>query len=115
MGTVSRFLATAADLLDAAVAARQAQSPQEQSAPAGLTVLVDHGGGLTLLTGNDWPLASLARERGAREAYRVHQRADQLFVEGRAGAKACLLSAASPDSAARALRHFASPLPPLLT
>jgi hypothetical protein len=102
---VSRFLATAADLLDAAVAARQ-----NNAVAAGVTVLVDHGGGLTLVTDSDWPLESLARERGAREAYRVHERANRLFVEGRAGANACLLSAASPDEAARALRHFASPV-----
>jgi hypothetical protein len=109
---VSRFLDTAAGLLEAAVAARQVSGQvngQNNGPAAGVTVLVDNGGGLTLLTQNaqnDWPLEALARERGAREAYRVHQRDGRLFVEGRAGAKACLLSAASPDEAARALRHF---------
>lgn len=106
---MSQFLTTAANLLDAAVAAHSVQAPA-----AGVTVLVDHGGGLTLLTQADWPLESLARERGAREAYRVHEGADRLFVEGRAGAKACLLSAAKPDEAARTLRYFQSPLPVLL-
>jgi len=108
-------MTTAANLLDAAVAARAAHSPA-----AGVTVLVDHGGGLTLLTGPDpagadWSLEALARHRGAREVYRVHERADRLFVEGRAGGKACLLSAEQPDEAARTLRHFQSSCPPLLT
>ena len=80
-----------------------------------VTLLVDSGGGLTLLN-SDWPLEALARERGARAAYRVHDRAGRLFVEGRAGAHACLLSAAPPEQAARALRHFQSSVPaPLLT
>lgn len=75
-----------------------------------MTLLVDAGGGLTLLQ-SDWPLEALQRERGAREVYRVHDRAGRLFVEGRAGAKACLLSAAQPDEAARTLRHFHSSVP----
>ena len=103
---MSRFLATAAQLLDAAVAARKVDGPI-----ADVTLLVDGGGGLTLLTSSDWPLEALERERGARAVYRVHQRAGRLFVEGRAGAKACLLSATQPDEAARSLRHFQSTVP----
>jgi hypothetical protein len=102
-------MTTAANLLDAAVAARRVD-PEA----GGITVLIDQAGGLSLLTATDWPLEALQRERGAVEAFRVHHRADRLFVEGRAGATACLLSAAQPDGAARSLRHFQSSVPALL-
>ena len=97
---MSRFLNTAAEILDAAVAAHQAGAVTEE-----MTVLVAPDGGISLIAESDWPLDSLKRERGAAMAYRVASCGERLVVEGRAGAHACLLAAAKPEEAARTLLH----------
>lgn len=97
-GSVSQFLDTAHRLLEAAVAAQHVSD----DAPS-ITVIVNRQGGLTLIADNDWPLDSLERERGAQAAYRVREHRERLYVEGRAGAQACLLAAEKPSRVARAL------------
>ena len=105
---VSRFLNTAAEILDAAVAAHRTGAVTQE-----MTVLIASDGGISLVAESDWPLDALKRERGAALAYRVGSCGERLVVEGRAGAQACLLAAAKPDRAARTLLHSHLPfLPP---
>lgn len=79
---VTRFVERAQQLLDTAAAG-----------PAGseMTVLIGHDGAIQLSSGSDWPLDSLARERGARAAYRVSRAHGRIRVEGRQGSETCVL------------------------
>jgi hypothetical protein len=52
---------------------------------------------------SDWPLDTLAAERGARAAYRITHGAGQVRVEGRQGARTCVLEAETANGAARRL------------
>jgi hypothetical protein len=75
---VDEFLQNGQNLLEAAQAARQAGSAGEP-----LSVLVGPGAAIRTFCGSDWPLESLAREHGARFAYRVSHRGPAVRVEGR--------------------------------
>lgn len=97
--TVSRFLATAQELLDAAEQASRVGGPSSDT----VTVLIGRAGEISLVMNSDWPLESLERDRGAAEAYRISAQGDRLIVEGRAGGRACLLATGKPNGAARLL------------
>ena len=68
------------------------------SGPVGseLTVLIGEDGAIQLCANSDWPLESLARERGARAAYRVRSDHAGVRVEGREGLRTCLLELRRP-------------------
>ncbi len=76
------FAQRAQELLEAALAG---------PASTEMTVLIAHDGAIQLCADSDWPLDSLARERGARSAYRVSARNGGVRVEGREGLRTCLL------------------------
>jgi len=80
------FAQRAQELLEAAVAG-----------PGGsvMTVLIGHDGAIELCADSDWPLESLARERGARSAYRVSSDRRGVRVEGREGLRTCVLESRS--------------------
>jgi hypothetical protein len=84
------FLDHAAGILDTASAC-----PGQQD----WTILVGAGGQLEMLAENDWPLDSLARERGAKMAFRVQRAGNGVQVEGRQGVRSCLF-ASEPAGAA---------------
>jgi hypothetical protein len=54
-------------------------------------VLIGHDGAVQLCVDSDWPLESLARERGARTVYRVRSHHGAVRVEGREGFRTCVL------------------------
>lgn len=97
---MSRFAQQAQDLLDAATAAA---SRGERCTE--MTILIGTDGGIRMCADSDWPLDSLAREHGARAAYRITGRDGAVRVEGRAdgkdGLQRCLLQS---DSTARVAR-----------
>lgn len=71
--------------------------------PAGseMTVLVGQDGTIRLCNGPEgqgaeWPLEALARERGARAAYRVTSSGSKVRVEGREGMRTCVLESLRP-------------------
>ncbi len=61
-----------------------------------MTVLIGNDGGVRLCVNSDWPLDSLAREQGARAAYRVQFRGGGVRVEGREGLRTCVLESPRP-------------------
>jgi hypothetical protein len=82
------FAQRAQELLEAAVAG--------PGGVAEMTVLIGQDGGIELCADSDWPLDSLARERGARAAYRVTSRSFGVRVEGREGLRSCILESRRP-------------------
>ena len=98
MVRVSRFAEQAQSLMETAAAAvASGESCSE------MTVLIGMDGHLRLCADSDWPLESLAREYGARTAYRVSGRDGTVRVEGREGGQRCLLESSSPARVARLL------------
>ncbi|MEO5925170.1 MAG: hypothetical protein ABIR70_15220 [Bryobacteraceae bacterium] len=81
------FAQRAQDLLEAAV-----NGPTVSE----MTVLISHDGAIHLCADSDWPLDSLARERGARSAYRVSSNKGGVRVEGREGLRTCVLESRRP-------------------
>jgi hypothetical protein len=95
---VSRFAQDAQSLLEAAgAAAANGESRSE------MTILIGRDGGIHMVADSDWPLESLAREHGARSAYRVSGSGGAVRVEGREGGERCLLESDSPARTARLL------------
>jgi hypothetical protein len=90
------FAQRAQELLEAAVAG---------PAVSEMTVLIGDDGAIQLCADSDWPLDSLARERGARSAYRVRSHQDGVRVEGREegreGLRTCILESRRPRLLAR--------------
>ena len=84
------FLDHAAGILDTATACQGEQD---------WTILVGNNGQLEMLAANDWPLESLARDRGARMAFRVTRSDDVVRVDGRQGLRSCSF-ASEPANAA---------------
>lgn len=76
------FAQRAQELLEAALNAPVASE---------MTILICADGSLRLCADSDWPLDSLARERGAQAAYRVSTRGSSVRVEGRQGQSTCIL------------------------
>ena len=95
---MSRFVENAVKMLEAAEAASQSGC-----ALSDMTVLVSREGGIQLLADSDWPLESLALDRGSQMAYRVSQNRQGVRIEGRAGMQTCRLECTSPRAAARLL------------
>ncbi|MEO8100778.1 MAG: hypothetical protein ABI811_23985 [Acidobacteriota bacterium] len=82
--------------------AQRAQQLLEAAATAGpagsqMTVLIASNGAIELCANSDWPLDSLARERGALAAYRVTSTAATVRVEGREGQLRCVLESLIPS------------------
>jgi hypothetical protein len=95
---VSRFAQDAQYLLEAATAAAS-----QGEACSEMTILIAKDGGIHMLADSDWPLASLAREHGAKSAYRVSGSGGGVRVEGREGGQRCLLESEAPARVARLL------------
>jgi hypothetical protein len=91
---VSRFAQQAQQLLDTA---ESGESCSE------MTILISGEGGIRLFADSDWPLDSLAREHGARTAYRVSHRDGSVRVEGREGSRKCVLESTNAARAAHLL------------
>jgi len=88
----------ARNILDAAESAsRSGQACTE------MTILIGPEGHIRRVADSDWPLESLARHHGARSAYRVSEETGRIRVEGRDGARRCLLESSSPARIARLL------------
>ncbi len=81
------FAQRAQELLEAAVSG---------PATAEMTVLIGHDGTIQLCADSDWPLDSLARERGAKSAYRVRPHRGGVRVEGCEGFQTCVLETRRP-------------------
>jgi hypothetical protein len=92
------FAERAQQLLETAVAAAENGALFSE-----MTVLIGPDGAIQMSADSDWPLDSLARERGARTAYRVTSYRGGIRVEGREGLRKCVLEATAPRLAAAAL------------
>ena len=69
-----------------------------------VTILIGDNNAISMITDSDWPLDSLARERGAKAAYRVMGASNgAVRVEGREGYRRCVMETASPARTARLL------------
>jgi hypothetical protein len=95
---VTRFMDNAARIFEAAESAASAGHSLSD-----MTILIGQTGGIHMVAGSDWPLASLQAQHGARMAYRVSQQAASVRVDGRAGWQTCLLETAKPEQIARHL------------
>lgn len=96
---MSQFWENAHKLLETALHGASSGAP----AGDGLTVLIGAEGGIHILAHNDWPLDRLAAERGARQAYRVHQSRGRLIVDGVGDGNSCHLETKHPGTAAKTL------------
>lgn len=90
---MSIFWENAARLLDAALSATRSGSASDS-----MTVLIGQEGGICVLPDNDWPLDRLARDRGARMAYRVTRENGRIAVSGLDGNNTCRLETEQPAS-----------------
>jgi hypothetical protein len=68
-----------------------------------LAILIGPNGEIRMVAASDWPLDSLQREHGAREAYCVRRNGGEVSVEGRSLHATCLLRSHSAAQAARRL------------
>jgi hypothetical protein len=82
------FAQRAQELLEAAVLG---------PAVSEMTVLIGQDGAILLCSDSDWPLDSLARERGAHSAYRISSHRGGVRVEGREGPRSCSLEFRRPN------------------
>ncbi len=88
----------ARNILDAAESAsRSGQACTEMS------ILIGPEGHIRMVADSDWPLESLARQHGARSAYRVSEESGRIRVEGREGTRRCVLESSSPARTVRLL------------
>lgn len=97
-GIVSRLTQQAQDLLDAALAATE-----RGEACTEMTILIGADGGIRMCADSDWPLESLAREQGARTAFRVSGQNGRVSVQAREGRHSCVLESRSQKEVARLL------------
>ena len=88
------FLDHAAGILETA-----ASTPSQED----WTILVGTDGQLQMIAASDWPLDSLARERGARMAFRVTHSEDTVRVDGRQGLRSCAFSSEPCNAAMQRL------------
>lgn len=73
-------------------------------AASAMTILIGQDGGIHMIADSDWPLDSLALDRGAKSAYRVTGGYNaSVRVEGREGLHRCIMETANPASTARLL------------
>jgi hypothetical protein len=95
---VSLFAEHVQQLLDAA----QSASGQGETC-SDMTILIGQDNGIHMIAGSDWPLDSLALDRGAKAAYRISGLDGTIRVEGREGLRRCIMETASPARTARLL------------
>ena len=91
---MDELLENGQSLLEAAGAARRAGGSEGV-----LSVLIGPGGAIRTFESSDWPLESLAREHGARLAYRVSHRRGVVRVEGRGQGRTLVLEQTLPAPA----------------
>ena len=101
---MSLFAEHVQQLLDAA--AQSAASGGETCSR--VTILIGQDNGIHMIAASDgadwdWPLDSLATERGARAAYRITNQNGSVRVEGREGSRRCVMETTSPARTARLL------------
>jgi hypothetical protein len=97
--SVSLFADHMQQLLDAAQSAAS-----RGEACSAMTILIGQDNGIHMIADSDWPLESLALDRGAKSAYRVTGGCDATVrVEGREGLRRCVMETANPRSTARLL------------
>lgn len=68
-----------------------------------MTILIASDGAIRMCAESDWPLDSLARERGARAAFRVTEHQGRVSVMGREGPHTCFLESRSQQAVSRLL------------
>ncbi len=88
---MDEFLRNGQNLLETAGAARAGAGV---SGP--LSILIGADGAIRTIQHTDWPLESLAREHGARLAYRVSRASGKVRVEGRGPGRTLLLECTLP-------------------
>jgi len=93
---VSLFAEHVQQLLDAA----QSATGQGETC-SDMTILIGQDNGIHMIAGSDWPLHSLALDRGARAAYRITGLGGSIRVEGREGPRHCVMQTTSPARTAR--------------
>ena len=103
---MSRFLLDAESLFDAAAGS------QSESGATDLAIAVGPGGAIRITEASGWDLTALQVDSGARSVYRVSRNARGVRVEGRNGARSCLLTAEAPALTARRLLNRAPSLLP---
>ena len=87
------------EIFDTALAASQEGPPSPD-----LTILIGNENAISMISGSDWPLDSLALDRGAKSAYRVSGvPGGRIRVEGRHGLSRCVMESPSPAQTARLL------------
>lgn len=95
---MSLFAEHMQQIFDSAVAASQAGG-----SPSQMTILIGDDDRISMVADSDWPLDSLARERGAKSAYRVTGAGGSIRVEGRQGLRRCVMESEDPARTARLL------------
>jgi hypothetical protein len=95
---VSLFAEHVQQLLDAA----QSASSRGETCTE-MTILIGQDNGIYMIAASDWPLDSLALDRGSRAAYRITDLNGSIRVEGREGSRHCVMEATSPAQTARML------------
>ena len=68
-----------------------------------MTILIGQDNGIHMIAGSDWPLDSLALDRGAKTAYRITGLHGSIRVEGREGPRHCVMQTTHPARTARML------------
>jgi hypothetical protein len=68
-----------------------------------MTILIGQDNGIHMIAASDWPLDSLALDRGAKAAYRVTGQDGRIRVEGREGSRHCVMETNHPARTARLL------------
>jgi len=98
---VSLFAEHVQQLLDAAQSAAS-----EGETCSEMTILIGQDNQIHMIADSDWPLETLARDRGAKAAYRVTGQGRNIRVEGREGPRQCIMKAPHPAHTARLLLGF---------
>jgi hypothetical protein len=95
---VSLFAEHVQQLLDAAQSATSSGETCSE-----MTILIGQDNGIHMIAASDWPLDSLALDRGAKAAYRVTGQDGRIRVEGLEGSRHCVMEANHPARTARLL------------
>ncbi len=71
-----------------------------------MTILIGQDNGIHMIADSDWPIDSLALDRGAKAAYRIPGLDGPIRVEGREGPRHCVMETTHPARTARLLLGF---------
>ena len=97
--SVSLFAEHMQQLFDAACAAAKGGETASE-----MTILIGQDDGICMIADSDWPLDSLALDRGAKSAYRVTGASNgAIRVEGREGLRRCVMESPTHAQTARLL------------